>query len=96
MFYSMRILLPQLNKSVDVEKGTSLFTALKTARVPLASSCNGEGICNKCIVRLVAGSLAEPNALEQKLIEKFELEADQRISCQCTVTTDLTLTTTYW
>lgn len=92
----MRIWLPQLNKSFDVEKDTNLFKALKAAGVPIASSCNGDGICGKCIVVCESGELPPPQSLEQKLIDKLKLSSRERLSCQCTVSSDLTLKTTYW
>lgn len=92
----MRIELPQLNKTLDVEKGENLFKALKTNGAPIASSCNGDGVCGKCVVTVDQGQLAAPNTLELTLIEKYKLTELQRISCQCAVTSDLKISTSYW
>lgn len=92
----MRIELPQLNKTLQSEKGANLFKTLKDAGVPIASSCNGDGVCGKCVILVEKGLLLAPNAVEQKLQEKYDLESGQRISCQCTVVSDIRITTTYW
>lgn len=92
----MKVELPQLNKVVTVEKGANLFKALKDAELPIASSCKGDGVCGKCVVRVDHGTLAVPTALELTLIDKYKLDKNQRISCQCAVTSDLKISTTYW
>lgn len=92
----MKINLPQLNKVIDVEKDANLFRTLKEAQVPIASSCNGDGVCGKCIVNVITGHLPSPNTLELSLIEKYNLDKGQRISCQCHVVSDIKITTGYW
>ncbi len=92
----MRIELPQLNKSIEAKKEDSLFKNLKDAEVPIASSCKGDGVCGKCVVRLEKGSLPPANALELALQKKYALDPDQRISCQCLITEDIAISTSYW
>lgn len=92
----MRIELPQLNKIIDAEKGANLFKTLKENGVPIASSCNGDGVCGKCVVHIEKGELAKPNPLEITLQQKYKLESGQRISCQCAIMSDLKIKTTYW
>ena len=92
----MLIRLPQLNISFEAEKDSSLFKNLKQAGVPIASSCNGDGICGKCIVVIEDGQVSPPTDLEKKLIDKIPLSPQERLSCQCTATSTLTLKTSYW
>ena len=92
----MRIDLPQLNKTIDVEKGENLFKALKANGAPIASSCNGDGVCGKCVISVNQGKIDTPNQLEQTLIEKYKLTGTQRISCQCFVADNLKISTSYW
>lgn len=88
--------LPQLNKIIETEKGANLFKTLKDAGVPIASSCKGDGVCGKCVIRLEKGSLPEANTLELNLHKKYSLEPDQRISCQTYMIEDIRISTTYW
>lgn len=92
----MRIELPQLNKNIDIEKDKNLFLALKENDIAIASSCNGDGICGKCVVDVLDGEISKPNDVEKALKNKYQLGPHQRISCQCTVSSDLKITTTYW
>ncbi len=66
--------------------------------IPVASSCNGEGVCRKCVLSIVKGqeNLALPNGLESHLIERDQLSANQRISCQTIVNGDITVDAGYW
>jgi ferredoxin, 2Fe-2S len=92
----MHVKLPQLNKVLDAKKGDNLFLRLRDEQVPIASSCNGDGVCGKCVVTVVSGKLDTPNTLEASLLEKYNHTAEERISCQCLIGDDLVLTTTYW
>ncbi|MCC6138561.1 MAG: (2Fe-2S)-binding protein [Bdellovibrionaceae bacterium] len=92
----MKVELPQLNKILTAEKDANLFKTLKEAQVPIASSCKGDGVCGKCVVRVESGTLPPPGTLELTLMDKYKLDHDQRISCQCAITSDLKLSTTYW
>ncbi len=66
--------------------------------VPVASSCNGDGVCAKCRIQIVQGmeNLNSPNETEMFLKEKFQLKKDQRISCQVSVHGDIEIDATYW
>lgn len=94
----MKISAPQLNKTIDANKTDSLFTLLRQHDIPVASSCLGDGVCGKCRLTIQEGlehlSAIEP--LEQKLIEKYQLNPQQRISCQCFLTGDVVITSSYW
>lgn len=80
------------------ESPESLMKALLAHQVPVASSCNGDGICGKCKVEVIAGmeNLTPPTEAEQMLKNKFRLDSHTRISCQCKAYGDVSLRTTYW
>jgi 2Fe-2S ferredoxin len=67
-------------------------------KVPVASSCHGDGICGKCRVQVVAGAenLSSMQASEEILLQKNSIPAGWRISCQCQVLGPVTLDTGYW
>jgi ferredoxin, 2Fe-2S len=94
----MKVHLPQLNKTIPCEKGQNLFKLLRQQDVPVASSCLGDGICGKCVLKIEQGTenLSPPTELELKLKEKYKLTNQQRISCQCQVLGDVGVRSTYW
>ena len=94
----MKLTLPQLNKVLEASADETLFTTLRRHDIPVASSCLGDGICGKCRVTVQESSalVSPPTILESKLIEKYQLRPNQRISCQCYPLADLSLSTTYW
>lgn len=94
----MKISLPQLHKTLEVHGEESLFQILRKNDIPVASSCLGDGVCGKCRLQIIKGAenLSPIDPLEKKLIEKYQLPSDQRISCQCTVRGDMTVASTYW
>lgn len=72
--------------------------SLLDAGLPVASSCDGDGVCAKCKVIVLAGAenLSTPNETENFLRESHGLNKNIRISCQTTVSGDIMIDTTYW
>jgi ferredoxin, 2Fe-2S len=84
--------------SFIVEEGSKLMQALLAQNVPVASSCHGEGVCSKCRIQIIQGkeNLSEPNETEKFLLERNQISAGQRISCQTQVFGDIVIDTGYW
>ncbi|MBX2988438.1 MAG: (2Fe-2S)-binding protein [Bdellovibrionaceae bacterium] len=83
---------------ITVEVGAVLMNALQDAGVPVASSCGGEAVCAKCVLKVLAGgeNLSPPTPDELFLREKDNLPADTRVSCQARVLGDVTVDARYW
>ena len=83
---------------IAVALGTNLMKALLAAETPVASSCNGDGVCAKCRLTITSGmqTLSPANETEKFLKEKFQLKANQRISCQVSVLGDVQVDASYW
>ena len=94
----MKLTLPQLNKTLVALEDETVFQVLRRHDIPIASSCLGDGVCGKCRIEITEGqqNVSEISALEQKLIDKYHLSEQQRISCQCSPCGDITVRTTYW
>jgi 2Fe-2S ferredoxin len=84
--------------AVDAPSGSNLMKALLAGGVPVASSCNGDGICAKCRIQIIAGkeNLSPENDREKFLREKFQIPRGERVSCQTEILGDVTVNTTYW
>ena len=92
------ITLTKSQKKIEVESGKILMQALLEAEVPVASSCNGDGVCAKCKLVIVQGAhgLSAENETEAFLREKFDLKKSERISCQTQVLKDVEVDAAYW
>jgi 2Fe-2S ferredoxin len=86
------------NDLIHVETGAELMTALVDAGIPVASSCGGDAVCGKCVLKITAGAenLSPPNRDEEFLREKKQIPKDMRVSCQTLVLGDVTVDARYW
>ncbi|MEN0058473.1 MAG: 2Fe-2S iron-sulfur cluster-binding protein [Bdellovibrio sp.] len=84
--------------SLQVPVGANLMKSLLAAGLPVASSCDGEGVCAKCRIFILQGSenLSPETPLEQFLKETNSLPSHTRISCQTEVLGDITIDASYW
>ena len=87
-----------LGKSKVIRAGATVLAAANQVEVPIGQSCNGDGICGWCKVRVVEGieSLAPPSVLEARLIRDKGFQENERAACLAKVEGDVTVTTTYW
>lgn len=83
---------------IEVLAGANLMQSLLAAGVPVASSCNGDGVCSKCRVKIIEGqkNLSVINDTEMILMDQNSLGKEFRISCQAEVLGDVTVDTSYW
>lgn len=84
--------------SIQVSDGANLMRSLLESGIPVASSCNGDGVCAKCKIKIVDGeqNLSSENELEVFLKQKFAIPQSDRISCQTKVNGDITIDASYW
>lgn len=72
--------------------------ALLQAGLPVASSCDGDGVCAKCKIIVVQGAenLSAQNDTELFLRETNNIPDHSRISCQTEVFGDIVIDAAYW
>ena len=82
----------------NVKTGGSLLRAARRARLPIASSCRGEGVCLACRVQILEGAenLSEPGDWELLVMKRGKFESGERLACLANVFGPVTITTTYW
>ena len=73
-----------IGRRIEVEKGTSILKAAQMAGVGLESLCGGEGWCEGCRIRLVAGELSPLTQSEIDVFSQAEIKAGFRLACQAT------------
>ena len=83
---------------LHVEKGVNLMRALLDGGLPVASSCNGDGVCAKCRIKIIDGreNLSPETDIEALRRETHEIPRSERLSCQAEVLGDITIDTSYW
>ncbi len=81
---------------IAVPVGTTLLDAAAQAGVPVGSSCGADGICGKCGLRILEGTLPAPSAREDRVAQANRVETGLRLSCMVRVTGDLCVTASYW
>ncbi|MCB0390003.1 MAG: (2Fe-2S)-binding protein [Bdellovibrionales bacterium] len=83
---------------IEVRKNSNLMKSLLVAGRPVASSCDGDGICSKCRVKVLEGSenLSPMSYFEKERLEMNNIPEDYRLSCQAKVLGDVTVDADYW
>ncbi len=71
--------------TISANVGDKLLDTARLANVAIDAPCSGNGVCGKCRVRLVEGSLEAPI---NRHISQEEYEAGWRLACVATVTGD--------
>lgn len=74
---------------VFCENGANLLQALLDAGIFVDNACSGKGICGKCKVKVLKGSLSEMSETEKKVLKEQELADGIRLSCLAEVTGDV-------
>jgi len=76
-------------------RGTSLFDAVRSLGLPLAASCDAEGVCGKCALS-VRGPVDPPGAVEVDTLREQGCSPGTRLSCCVRVREDLEVRASYW
>ena len=79
--------------SVAAEKGKSLLRAILKAKLPIATSCGGQGSCHLCrlTVQQSDQELSAPNDIEIKALGNVCITSGMRLACQIMVHAPLTV-----
>lgn len=93
-----KIRFSKSDKIIEVPSGSQLMQSLVDAGLPVASSCSGEGVCCKCLIKILEGkeNLNVPSELESDLKEIHDFARNERVSCQTQVLGDIKVDADYW
>ena len=85
-------------RALRVERGTTLLEAARRAGLPMASACGADGICARCGVRVLAGSLAlsPETEAEARRKRKNRIDPALRLACRAAALGDVEVTAGYW
>lgn len=76
-------------KTYTYEPGKSLLDILLEQKIFVDNPCNGKGVCGKCRVKILSGSLPPAHPTEKELLRQGELEKGIRLACLVTPQEDL-------
>jgi 2Fe-2S ferredoxin len=81
-----------------VPRGRRVYDVALELGLPLAQSCEGEGICGRCGVRVLRGvEFLNPEGKPERARKRANrLDASLRLACLTTVRGPVVLTTDYW
>jgi len=80
---SFRIRFEPSGKTATVCPGTTLLDAARSVGIPIASACGGEGICGRCRVQVLSGTVAAESThllTQEQIREGFVLACQARVS----------------
>lgn len=83
--------LQPVGRRTTVSADKTLLEAAQSAGVEIVAVCGGAGACGKCRVRLIAGELSPPTAVEMRFFTADELRAGCRLACQARPLSDVKL-----
>ena len=89
-----KVIVPQKNLTLETTVGKNLMDLLIEHQIPVASSCQGDGICSKCAVKMIP--VGNPSEAEIMTLKRNNLDSSYRLSCQYKITTDISIQTGYW
>lgn len=85
------------------DSAATALDALRAGSQPIGSSCGGDRVCGRCVVRVVDGALPPPDAGEERVLRRVRAEPDERLACRILRdevvqggALEITLTTNYW
>jgi uncharacterized 2Fe-2S/4Fe-4S cluster protein (DUF4445 family) len=77
--------------AVQANPGKTLLESLAQAGVMVEAPCGGKGICGKCRVLLIQGSLSDGGAAGKTPLSDRELESGYRLACSAIPDGDVTV-----
>lgn len=98
-----QIHLPQKKITLTASFGENLMSFLIKSKIPVASSCQGDGICGKCKMKVTIADTATsskklpaPSPLEVTTLERNKINEIFRLACQIRIEQDLIIEASYW
>ena len=83
-----KIFFRNKNRTIEVEKGTSILEAALKYDIPLFHTCGGNCSCSTCRVLVLKGAenISKMETGEAEILDSFDLKAPHRLGCQSLLT----------
>ena len=86
---SLAIDFEPIGRRVPCKSGETILEAAQRAGIVLNATCGGEGVCGRCIVRVIDGQVAPANLTEEAELGEEQVEQGWRLACQAEVLGDV-------
>lgn len=87
----MILLFQPDNKKCEIEREENLLSGAEKAGVLIDGSCGGAGICGKCKIRVISGTVSPLTEKEKEILSEEELKKGYRLACLTYPVDDLVL-----
>ena len=77
-----------IGRRIPCNSGDTILDAAQRAGIVLNATCGGDGICSRCIVRVMDGLVSPPNPTEETELGK-QVDDGWRLACQIEVQGDV-------
>lgn len=77
-----------IGRRIQCKSGDTILDAAQRAGIVLNATCGGEGVCGRCIIRVMDGQVSSPNLTEEAELGK-EIDEGWRLACQTEVQEDV-------
>jgi uncharacterized 2Fe-2S/4Fe-4S cluster protein (DUF4445 family) len=81
-----------MGRRVEASPDSTLLEAAQKAGISLMAICGGQGVCGRCIVRVMSGSVSEVTEIEAGELSPEEIAGGFRLACQTQVRGDVLVT----
>lgn len=72
-------------RTIPARRGKPLLNELLNANVLVRTACLGKGVCHLCRVRVLAGDVPPPAAVEKQALGRLAVVTGVRLSCHITI-----------
>ena len=76
---------------IDYTNGDSVLEALIKSRIFIGAPCGGDGLCGRCLIKVVEGNIY-PSKSDFDKLSKKEINEGVRIACKASLYEDTTIT----
>lgn len=81
----VKVFVPSLASTTEVEEGSLLLDALEQAKLPIIAACRS-GVCGSCKSQVVKGEYTRTSV---ETLTEQELADDYVLACSCSIATDV-------
>ncbi|HEX3021701.1 MAG TPA: ASKHA domain-containing protein [Lachnospiraceae bacterium] len=85
----MKITFQPMNHIIEEANEVNLLEIARKHGIQIEADCAGAGICGKCRVKVIEGSLNDPTDSERAVLSDVELADGVRLSCEIVVQNDM-------
>ena len=84
----IRVVSDKSFKEIEYKEGLSVLEVLRNEDIYVPAYCSGRGVCGKCGIQVISGSL-EVTEDDRKAFDEVQLNKGYRLSCKAYPASDI-------